>query len=107
MLAEFLRQLRAAEKAGGIMPDPDVDAFLKASAVEGTRESPVADYITRILGLEARQFSFRLMNDRDRKDAVMLQALKYQLVGQGLGDLLLLCSNRDGLGTSSVSKSTC
>lgn len=52
--AAFLRALREREKEGGIQPDPDVDAFLKASAVEGMRASPVTQFITRILGLEAR-----------------------------------------------------
>lgn len=51
--ADFLQQLREKEKAGGIMPDPDVDAYLKAAAVEGTRDSPVTHYIMRLLGLEA------------------------------------------------------
>jgi hypothetical protein len=52
--AEFLRQLREKEKVEGIQPDPDIDAFLKASAVEGMRSSPVTQFIMRILGLEAR-----------------------------------------------------
>ena len=35
-----------------IQPDPDVDAYLKASAVEGVRKSPVTQYMIRLLGLE-------------------------------------------------------
>ena len=35
-----------------IQPDPDVDAYLKASAVEGARKNPVTQYMIRILGLE-------------------------------------------------------
>ncbi len=50
--AEFLRQLREAEKAGSIAPDPDVDAYLGAIAVEGARHNPVTHYILRVLGLE-------------------------------------------------------
>ena len=50
--AGFLRQLRDLEAKGGIHPDPDVDAYLKASAVEGTRRNPVTQYMIRILGLE-------------------------------------------------------
>lgn len=38
-----------------IQPDPDVDAYLKASAVEGVRKSPVTQYMIRILGLEVPQ----------------------------------------------------
>lgn len=40
------------EAKGGIHPDPDVDAYLKASAIEGTRKNPVTQYMIRILGLE-------------------------------------------------------
>lgn len=50
--AGFLKQLREAEKEGGIHPDPDVDAYLKAAAVEGTAKNPVTQYMIRILGLE-------------------------------------------------------
>ncbi|BDA47821.1 probable pleiotropic drug resistance protein 1 [Coccomyxa sp. Obi] len=50
--AEFLRQLREAEKKGSIAPDPDVDAYLGATAVEGARHNPVTNYILRVLGLE-------------------------------------------------------
>ncbi|CAK0748752.1 hypothetical protein CVIRNUC_001857 [Coccomyxa viridis] len=53
--AGFLRQLRDLEAKGGIHPDPDVDAYLKASAVEGTRRNPVTQYMIRILGLEVCQ----------------------------------------------------
>ena len=52
--AGFLRQLRDLEAKGGIHPDPDVDAYLKASAVKGTRRNPVTQYMIRILGLEVR-----------------------------------------------------
>lgn len=50
--AGFLRQLRDIEAKGDIKADPDVDAYLKASAVEGVRKSPVTQYMIRILGLE-------------------------------------------------------
>ena len=53
--AAFLRALREREKESGIQPDLDVDAFLKASAVEGMRASPVTQFIMRILGLEVLQ----------------------------------------------------
>ena len=50
--AGFLRQLREVEAKMDIQPDPDVDAYLKASAVEGVRKSPVTQYMIRLLGLE-------------------------------------------------------
>ena len=44
--------MRRREKAQGITPDPIIDAFLKASALEGHPHSVVTDLMLRILGLE-------------------------------------------------------
>ena len=44
--------MRRREKAQGIKPDPVIDAFLKASALEGHPHSVVTDLMLRILGLE-------------------------------------------------------
>ncbi|MCI09165.1 pleiotropic drug resistance protein 1-like, partial [Trifolium medium] len=48
MLTELLRR----EKEAKIKPDPDVDAYMKAAALEGQQASVVTDYILKILGLE-------------------------------------------------------
>lgn len=48
MLTELLRR----EKEAKIKPDPDVDAYMKAAALEGQEASVVTDYILKILGLE-------------------------------------------------------
>ncbi|XP_028802333.1 ABC transporter G family member 39 [Neltuma alba] len=48
MLAELLRR----EKEANIKPNPDVDAYMKAAALEGQETSVVTDYILKILGLE-------------------------------------------------------
>ncbi|KAI4316280.1 hypothetical protein L6164_024275 [Bauhinia variegata] len=48
MLAELLRR----EKDANIKPDPDVDAYMKAAALQGQETSVVTDYILKILGLE-------------------------------------------------------
>ncbi|KAL6645161.1 hypothetical protein ACP70R_016769 [Stipagrostis hirtigluma subsp. patula] len=48
MLTELLRR----EKDANIKPDVDIDAFMKASAMEGQGASFVTDYILKILGLE-------------------------------------------------------
>ncbi|XP_004498643.1 pleiotropic drug resistance protein 1-like [Cicer arietinum] len=48
MLAELLRR----EKEAKIKPDPDIDAYMKAAALEGQQASVVTDYILKILGLE-------------------------------------------------------
>ncbi|CAK8570044.1 unnamed protein product [Lathyrus sativus] len=48
MLTELLRR----EKEAKIKPDPDIDAYMKAAALEGQQASVVTDYILKILGLE-------------------------------------------------------
>ncbi|XP_059459725.1 pleiotropic drug resistance protein 1-like [Corylus avellana] len=47
-LAELLRR----EKAANIKPDPDVDIYMKAAALEGLETSIVTDYVIKIMGLE-------------------------------------------------------
>ena len=49
--AEELRQLLAAE-AGGKSPEWHLDAFMKASTLQGQREAIAPAYILRILGLD-------------------------------------------------------
>ncbi|OAY63325.1 ABC transporter G family member 36 [Ananas comosus] len=50
---EMLTELARREKAANIKPDPDIDAYMKASAVgSGKEANVVTDYILKILGLE-------------------------------------------------------
>ncbi|XP_024171768.2 pleiotropic drug resistance protein 1 isoform X3 [Rosa chinensis] len=48
MLVELLRR----EKAANIMPDLDLDLYMKAAALEGQEANIVTDFILKILGLE-------------------------------------------------------
>lgn len=50
--AVYVDELRRREKELGIEPDAEVDAFLKAEAVEGKRSNIVTDLMLRVLGLE-------------------------------------------------------
>ncbi|KAL5545908.1 hypothetical protein UlMin_005595 [Ulmus minor] len=47
-----LAELSRREKEAGIMPDPVIDAFMKATAVSGQESSLVTDYVLKILGLD-------------------------------------------------------
>lgn len=47
----MLEELRSVEKERGIQPDPDIDAFMKAAAIEGKRENIKTEFILHILGL--------------------------------------------------------
>jgi len=49
---DMLVELSRREKQAGIKPDPDIDVFMKAVAVEGQETSLVTDYILKILGLD-------------------------------------------------------
>ncbi|MCL7045571.1 hypothetical protein MKW94_009630 [Papaver nudicaule] len=49
LLAELLRR----EKEAGIKPDADIDAFMKATAIQGKGSSVVTDYALKILGLDS------------------------------------------------------
>ncbi|CAN1134898.1 ABC transporter G family member 39, partial [Linum perenne] len=49
---EMLVELSRREKEAGIKPDPEIDAFMKATAVSGQKTSLVTDYVLKILGLD-------------------------------------------------------
>ncbi|GMY25144.1 ABC transporter G family member 34-like [Fagus crenata] len=49
---EMLVELSRREKEAGIKPDPEIDAFMKATAMAGQETSLVTDYILKILGLD-------------------------------------------------------
>lgn len=50
--ADYISELRRLEKEKGIAPNPEIDAYLKASAISGKRHSVVTDMVLRLLGLE-------------------------------------------------------
>ncbi|GJR50220.1 hypothetical protein Tco_1400741 [Tanacetum coccineum] len=45
---ELLTELDRREKEAGIFPEPEVDLFMKATAVEGVENSLITDYIIKI-----------------------------------------------------------
>ncbi|XP_058219937.1 pleiotropic drug resistance protein 2-like isoform X1 [Rhododendron vialii] len=49
---EMLTELSRREKEAGIKPDPEIDAFMKATAVAGQETSLITDYVLKILGLD-------------------------------------------------------
>lgn len=51
-VAAMLSALREREKKSGIKPDPDLDAFMKAQAMEGKNGSVNSELILRLLGLQ-------------------------------------------------------
>ncbi|CAM8980801.1 unnamed protein product [Rhodiola kirilowii] len=49
---EMLAELCRREKEAGIKPDPEIDAFMKATALSGQKTNLVTDYVLKILGLD-------------------------------------------------------
>lgn len=49
---DLLAELSRREKEAGIKPDPEIDAFMKATAVAGQESSLVTDYVLKLLGLD-------------------------------------------------------
>ncbi|EXB80290.1 Pleiotropic drug resistance protein 3 [Morus notabilis] len=50
--ADLMMEVSRREKEAGIVPDPDVDAYMKAVSVEGVKSNLQTDYILKILGLD-------------------------------------------------------
>ncbi|KAH9321631.1 hypothetical protein KI387_016270, partial [Taxus chinensis] len=49
---DLLREISRREKQEGIKPDPDVDLYMKQTAIEGQQTSFVTDYVLKLLGLD-------------------------------------------------------
>ncbi|PON69593.1 ABC transporter-like [Parasponia andersonii] len=50
--AEIMMEVSRREKEAGIVPDPDIDTYMKAIAVKGLKRTLQTDYILKILGLD-------------------------------------------------------
>ncbi|KAH1114108.1 hypothetical protein J1N35_007486 [Gossypium stocksii] len=50
--AEIMKEVSRREKQPGIVPDPDIDAYMKAISVKGKESTLQTDYILKILGLD-------------------------------------------------------
>ncbi|KAL3515883.1 hypothetical protein ACH5RR_022785 [Cinchona calisaya] len=51
-MAEIMTELSRREKEAGIIPDPDIDTYMKASSVESQKTTLRTDYILKILGID-------------------------------------------------------
>ncbi|XP_009765624.1 pleiotropic drug resistance protein 3 [Nicotiana sylvestris] len=50
--AEIMTDLSRREKEAGVVPDPDIDTYMKAISIEGQKKNLQTDYILKILGLD-------------------------------------------------------
>ncbi|KAI5058624.1 hypothetical protein GOP47_0026794 [Adiantum capillus-veneris] len=50
---ELLMELSRREKEAGVYPEADMDLFMKATSVEGIKQSLQTDYVLKLLGLDA------------------------------------------------------
>ena len=57
-----LEELLRREKEADIMPDPELDAFMKAEVCSGKRESIVTELTIKMLGLDVSASIAAMMN---------------------------------------------
>ncbi|XP_044483311.1 pleiotropic drug resistance protein 3-like isoform X2 [Mangifera indica] len=50
--ADVMMEISKREKEAGIVPDPDIDTYMKATSVEGLNRTLQTDYVLKILGLD-------------------------------------------------------
>ncbi|KAK6285958.1 hypothetical protein POUND7_012137 [Theobroma cacao] len=50
--ADMLKEVSRREKQSGIVPEPDIDTYMKAISIEGLKRTLQTDYILKILGLD-------------------------------------------------------
>ncbi|XP_017629873.2 pleiotropic drug resistance protein 3-like isoform X2 [Gossypium arboreum] len=50
--AGMLKEISRREKQSGIVPEPDIDTYMKAISIEGLKGTLQTDYILKILGLD-------------------------------------------------------
>ncbi|KAK3139133.1 hypothetical protein QOZ80_5AG0378350 [Eleusine coracana subsp. coracana] len=50
--AEIIKEVITREKEAGVIPEPDIDTYMKAISVEGLQRSMQTDYILKIMGLD-------------------------------------------------------
>ncbi|GMJ09280.1 polar auxin transport inhibitor sensitive 1, PLEIOTROPIC DRUG RESISTANCE 9 [Hibiscus trionum] len=50
--ADMLKEISRREKQSGIVPEPDIDTYMKAISIEGLTRTLQTDYILKILGLD-------------------------------------------------------
>ncbi|KAF1875997.1 hypothetical protein Lal_00006628 [Lupinus albus] len=50
--ADIMAEITRKEKEKGIIPDPDIDTYMKAISVEGQSENLQTEYVLKILGLD-------------------------------------------------------
>ncbi|PWA74787.1 pleiotropic drug resistance protein 3 [Artemisia annua] len=49
---EIMMEVNRREKEAGVIPDPDIDTFMKAISIEGQKTTLQTNYILKILGLD-------------------------------------------------------
>ncbi|ONK78765.1 uncharacterized protein A4U43_C02F22180 [Asparagus officinalis] len=50
--AEIMKEVSRREKQEGIIPEPDIDLYMKAISMEGLERSLQTDYVLKIMGLD-------------------------------------------------------
>jgi hypothetical protein len=52
------KEISRREKLKGIVPDPDIDAYMKAASIEGSKTNLQTDYILKVRYIQSLFFFF-------------------------------------------------
>ncbi|XP_028070073.1 pleiotropic drug resistance protein 3-like [Camellia sinensis] len=58
--AEIMKEVSKREKEAGIVPDIDIDTFMKATSIEGQKRTLQTDYILKVNYFQSEQGQCRL-----------------------------------------------
>ena len=67
---ELLAELSRREKQAGIKPDPEIDAFMKATAMPGQEASLVTDYVLNVCDVQNGLLFCRIITNEGRTNIV-------------------------------------
>ena len=67
---ELLAELSRREKQAGIKPDPEIDAFMKATAMPGQEASLVTDYVLKVCDVQNGLLFCRIITNEGRTNIV-------------------------------------
>ena len=75
---DMLSELARRERNAGIKPDPEIDAFMKATAVEGKETNVMTDITLKVCSRNILQVKIKLFRPSDFKLTICLSYYSYE-----------------------------
>ena len=86
---ELLAELTRKEAEAGIKPDPEIDAFMKATAMSGQQTSLVTDYVLKVVAVYRL---FAKFHEREIEIVMLINCYLVVLTDSWIGYLRGYCS---------------